>query len=298
MKEILRQTSRSFYLTLRLLPRPVRADITLGYLLARATDAVADASAADPERKLEMLRAARDDLGREAITGYAPETWAALQRHPAESRLLAALPALWRRMHGLDTPARERLAIVMGHILEGQIFDLERFTPGAAPLTGEELERYTYLVAGSVGEFWTELCAERLRRFAGEPSGVMLAWARHYGQALQLVNILRDRRADAALGRIYMREEDVPRWIARARAWLDEGARYCAALYSGRLRCATLLPILLGLRTLTLVETRPLTPCKVPRAETRKWVRHSLAAWWSAKAVERLVRKARVRAGQ
>ena len=294
-KEILRRTSRSFYLTIRLLPRAVRDDIALAYLLARATDTIADTATAPGGVRRHLLRAARESLGRAEIAGYDAAAWAGRHRDVAERSLLLALPDLWRRMGERDESARRPMITVMGSILEGQIFDLERFTPEAAPLTGEELERYTYLVAGSVGEFWTDLCAARLGHFSNEPHKLMGARARHYGQGLQLVNILRDRRMDAALGRVYVPPGEVGPWMEQARRWLQDGADYCAALRSGRLRYATLLPALLGWRTLVLTEAQPasvITPAKVPRRELRQWMRRALPVWWSATSVAGLARRA------
>jgi farnesyl-diphosphate farnesyltransferase len=291
-KEILRRTARSFYLTIRLLPRAVRDDVALAYLLARATDTIADASSAPLGQRLELLRAARASLGSPSIAGYDPGAWDRWQRETAERVLLGSLPGLWTRL-------RERgdglIAGVLDRILEGQIFDLERFGPDAAPLDEAELERYTYLVAGSVGEFWTDLCAVRLGNFANDPIDLMRQRGRHYGQALQLVNILRDRRMDAALGRVYITEAQAGRWTQQARAWLGEGAHYCAALRSGRLRYATLLPALLGWRTLSLVAAQPsgmLTPAKVSRGELRQWLRRAWPVWWSRTAVASVTRKA------
>jgi farnesyl-diphosphate farnesyltransferase len=291
-REILRRTSRTFYLTIRLLPRAVRDDVALAYLLARATDTIADTSTAAEARRVEILRAARASLGHSAIAGYHADDWMRQQRDPAEQQLLSELPALWQRMHAL--PDR-RIQAVLDKILEGQIFDLERFGPEALPLDDAELERYTYLVAGSVGEFWTDLCAAQLGNFARDPIDTMRQRARHYGQALQLVNILRDRRMDAALGRLYITVEDAPRWTEQARVWLGEGAEYCAALHSGRQRYATLLPALLGWRTLALSSkqsTSFLTPVKVPRAEVKRWMRRALPVWWSAGAVARVAHRA------
>ncbi len=291
-REILRRTSRTFYLTIRLLPRPVRDDVALAYLLARATDTIADTSTAAEGQRVELLRAARASLEHSAISGYRADDWMRQQRDPAERQLLSELPTLWQRMH--VSPDR-RISAVLDKILEGQIFDLERFSPGAPPLDDAELERYTYLVAGSVGEFWTDLCATRLGDFARDPIEMMRQRARHYGQALQLVNILRDRRMDAALGRVYVTAEDVARWTEQARVWLGEGAEYCAALHSGRLRYATLLPALLGWRTLALTSKQSpslLTPAKVPRAEVKRWMRRALPVWWSAKSVSALARRA------
>lgn len=288
---LLERTSRSFYLTLRLLPRAVRGDASLGYLLARATDTIADTSTHPVGRRADMLRAAAGSLHRHAVEGYDPADWSAAQGDPAEASLLAGLPALWGRLAARPAASRERLVRVMGRILEGQIFDLEHFAPGGAPLSDEELERYTFLVAGSVGEFWTELCADELRDFSRAPAEAMRARGRRYGQALQLVNILRDRRMDAALGRVYVREEDVPRCAAQARDGLAESVSYCTDLRPGRLRYATLLPALLGWRTLALETSRAhgtITPVKVPRAEVRLWMQRALPVWWSAAAVRRV----------
>src|SRR5207245_8995081 len=58
---LLRQVSRSFYLSLAVLPRPLREPIGLAYLLARAADTVADTGLirrADRLDHLETLRRA------------------------------------------------------------------------------------------------------------------------------------------------------------------------------------------------------------------------------------------------
>lgn len=293
--ELLRRVSRSFYLTIRLLPGAMRNDVSLAYLLARGADTVADSPGGEPEKCLEVLKAARASLVRPEIAGYRAQEWAELQRDPADRRLLEAWPDLWRRMAARTGHDRDRLQVVLGHILDGQIFDQERFGGDRPPLTSDELERYTYLVAGSVGEFWTDLGFARLGNFSPETPETMRSMGRHYGQGLQLVNILRDRRMDAAMGRVYVDAADVAHWRGRARVWLEEGARYCAALSSGRVRYACLLPALLGWRTLALVESHPaefLAPAKVPRIEVRRWMWRALAAWWSPGAVARLAREA------
>lgn len=286
--ELLRRTSRSFYLTIRLLPRCLRSDVTLAYLLARATDTIADTSTAPAEQRMDLLSAARSSLRQGRLESYDPQTWIRFQRDPSEAALLERLPDLWATMQACDASARTLIADLMDRILEGQIFDLARFHEGAGPLTADELERYTYLVAGSVGEFWHELCRIKLGDYDTDTPEVMKSRARHYGQALQLVNIIRDRNMDHALGRIYLPSDDVPSAARQAREWLGEGTDYCAAVRSGRLRYATLLPALFGFRTLNLCAAQPsgmLTPVKVPRAEVRRWMRHALPVWWSSASV-------------
>lgn len=292
---LLRRVARSFHLTIRMLPAAMRGDVSLAYLLARAADTIADCSPAEPGARAGLLRSARSSLEEPGIRGYRPEEWAALQRSPAEKQLLREWPGLWRRMHARPEPDRMRLQTVLGHILDGQIFDLERFVEGAPPLRLEELDRYTYLVAGSVGEFWTDLGFARIRRFAREAPARMRELGRNYGQGLQLVNILRDNRMDAAIGRVYLAPDEIPQRIVQARRFLQDGAAYCASLHGGRLRYATVLPALLGWRTLALLESHPsdlLTPAKVSRVEMRRWMWRALAVWWSPRSVGRLAARA------
>jgi len=47
------------FFTIRLLPRAVREPIALGYLLARASDSIADTSGAEVERRIEALQQLR-----------------------------------------------------------------------------------------------------------------------------------------------------------------------------------------------------------------------------------------------
>jgi len=83
--------------------------------------------------------------------------------------------------------------------------------------------------------------------------------------------------------------------MAQARSWLAEGVEYCADLRSGRLRYATLLPALLGWRTLALsAQQTPglLTPVKVPRHEVGRWMRRAIPVWWSTDRVSTLAAEA------
>ena len=92
-------------------------------------------------------------------------------------------------------------------ITEGQAWDLRRFAGESVVrlLEDEELETYAYQVAGSVGEFWTEigfLCSDE--GFSRENRSTLRKWGANYGKGLQLVNILRDVPEDLASGRCYL----------------------------------------------------------------------------------------------
>ncbi|HEY1583141.1 MAG TPA: squalene/phytoene synthase family protein, partial [Chthoniobacterales bacterium] len=102
-----------------------------------------------------------------------------------------------------------------------------------------------------------------------------------YGEGLQLINVLRDRTADAAIGRVYLPAEELARsslesvfarWLEKAEEKTSTGIDYCVALTNWRVRYATLLPALIGARTIALLRAAgPVAgKVKVSRKEVRR----------------------------
>src|SRR5207237_3206783 len=56
LTDLLKEVSRSFYLTLRVLPAEIRPQISLAYLLARATDTIADTKAVPRAKRIFALQ--------------------------------------------------------------------------------------------------------------------------------------------------------------------------------------------------------------------------------------------------
>ena len=254
IRKLLRDHARTFALTLRLLPCELREPLSLAYLLARASDTVADAARIPHERRLAIL----EELALTIDEG-SPSLW-----HPeigsdelsvSERELIAALPDLIGQME-LQS-ARAELLPLWRTIVEGQIFDLQRFGHGASSLSREELDRYCWLVAGSVGETWAWMVARRDSRVGSKELGEMSALAISYGKGLQLLNILRDRAEDREMGRVYIEEHQVPELMGQAVAWLDEGCRYCRRLRPGLIRYATEIPSRLALKTIQRMRKSP-----------------------------------------
>ena len=95
---------------------------------------------------------------------------------------------------------------------------LERFPPEMADRIGAldtraDLDRYTHLNAGCVGEFWTDMVVAHRPRCAGGICPRMRARGARFGQGLQLINVLRDLPRDLRIGRCYL-----PRLGARRRS--------------------------------------------------------------------------------
>src|SRR5580704_8373363 len=93
LNDLLQATSRSFYLTLRVLPARVRPQIGLAYLLARTTDTIADTELVPPAQRLDALQKLRERiLGQSS----APLNFGELARQqglPAEKLLLEKVEA-------------------------------------------------------------------------------------------------------------------------------------------------------------------------------------------------------------
>jgi farnesyl-diphosphate farnesyltransferase len=229
LRELLKQTSRTFHKTLRILPSAVRPQISLAYLLARTTDTIADTELVPVEQRLQALQKLRERI---QGTGNAPLNFGELARQqasPAERLLLENVESTLTELRRLSDPDLRLVRTVLDTITSGQELDLRRFAtvesalqragkkPSAEPQpvialqTDAELDDYTYRVAGCVGEFWTDMCIQHLFRL---PELEDLMWSSEFknlgvrfGKGLQLVNILRDLPADLRKGRCYLPAE-------------------------------------------------------------------------------------------
>jgi farnesyl-diphosphate farnesyltransferase len=294
--ELLKSVSRSFYLSLRFLPREMREPVSLGYLLARFSDTLADAPGLPEAERLVWLKELRGIVqGRRERFGKNPGVIADQLTHEGERVLVTRADELIGAYRSLDAAPREHLLEVLVTILEGQIWDLNAFTDHPfACRTAEDLLRYTYWVAGSVGEFWTKTAFTVLGdRFArpGE-AAAMLTSGRRLGQALQLTNILRDLHEDLPRGRCYLPVDELKaagwsgegmptakvirpvfeRWIGVCRGFLEEADGYITELREPRVRFCTRLPRLLAGKTIDLLAEagaeRVLNErIKIPRSE-------------------------------
>jgi farnesyl-diphosphate farnesyltransferase len=271
--QLLKGVSRSFYLSIRFLPSRIRPAIALGYLLARASDTVADANslaAADRLKILNQLRAQLFTTDPSLQRGL--KECAEHQLDGAERQLLERVEEILACARRLPQSDQNLLLEVLGRIMRGQILDIERFELASslrALRSSEELEEYIYLVAGSVGEFWTKLCLQNWTRYSRVDGEKIVTLGTEYGKGLQLVNILRDYAQDVRLGRSYLPvvgavSEDIKvaeplfqGWRTVAQRYLEAGAQYVRTIRPIRVRFACALPVLIGIETLSKMKTVP-----------------------------------------
>lgn len=264
LDDLLVKTSRTFALSIPALEEPTRREVTLAYLLFRIADTLEDATDWPRQRKLDELAAFGDLLRRRegADAGALAARW--LDAPPVGNagylELLSELPAVMAAFEALGEPARgqvrthtlrtvERMSGFVGRAHAERGVELHEVT---------ELREYCYAVAGIVGEMLTELfllgcpgletVATALRRRAPR-----------FGEALQLVNILKDSATDAREGRRYLPQAvDRGQVFALARGDLAQARDYVLDLQRhgaprGMVQF-TALPVLLARATLDRVE--------------------------------------------
>src|ERR1017187_7048915 len=103
MTDLLRDVSRSFYLTLRVIPKTIRPQIGLAYLLARTTDTIADTELVSLEKRLELLRALRERILENKASPIDFGELARRQHLPAERLLLEKCEASLALLHTLSS---------------------------------------------------------------------------------------------------------------------------------------------------------------------------------------------------
>lgn len=208
-----KRVARTFAIACKLLPRALRDDVYLLYLVFRTLDDLVDTGDPGAEQRIAAV-----------------EAWCAGE--PATSREARLLAELERR-HPIP---RATLA----DFCAGMRDDLR----GVAIATEVELDTYCYRVAGTVGAVMAAVLG------ATDPAAPHHASA--LGRAMQRTNILRDIDEDLAAGRVYLARETLERlgWatvppptqreallrdqIARADELYDVGMAGIALLPCGR----------------------------------------------------------------
>lgn len=298
---LLEKTSRTFALSIPLLPEPTRREVMVAYLLFRIADTFEDSSAWPRESRVEaleqfcgLLQSADAPPDPRLPACWSAEAnrlgayWASEMpvSHDGYRELLEDTPHVLDEYAGLNAEAR---GLVHRHTVRTALgmagFVADTDDEGCLQLqTLRDLRDYCYVVAGIVGEMLTELFL--LGRGSLAHLGPFLRErSRAFGEGLQLVNILKDSATDIREGRAY-----IPAGVDRAEVFslarrdLEAASEYTLALQGAGavegLVAFNALPVRLAWATLDRVE-REGPGAKISREEVWEIVadlRRSLAA--------------------
>jgi len=325
---LLEETSRSFFLTLRILPYSIRKQVGLLYLLARVADTIADSKTGQVDLLLEALESWDNATSEDHKIMTDISHLATLQSNPAEERLLRNLEIPLNAFKTISNNDRIHMRRCLKIIIGGQTLDLKRFGPAndsddvSSLRSKEELDDYAYRVAGSVGEFWTSMTLAHLVSVDGPTSEKMFELGIRFGKALQMINILRDIPEDLAFGRCYIPLEQLKEinlepielrdasnyetfnpvyqsLLDITQGHLDAAEQYILMLPKRqiRLRIACLLPVLIGQKTVNLLRTSNVLDAservKVPRKIVKTLMIRSMFSTIIPGGTRRLLKKNR-----
>jgi farnesyl-diphosphate farnesyltransferase len=263
LQDLLTKTSRTFALNIPLLPEPTRCEVTVAYLLFRIADTLEDATEWPQSRKLAELDRFASILRRpdDGTAVRLASQWidAPPCEHEGYLELLAELPFVLRVTASLSPESQELVRAHTLRTIDGMSSFLAREDGTELRLRDvKDLQAYCYAVAGIVGEMLTELFLKD-RDHMRSVAPVLRGLAPTFGEALQLVNILKDSAWDTGEGRHFLPvESETAEVFALAREDLGKASRYVLLLDQASaprgVVAFTALPLLLAGATIDRVE--------------------------------------------
>jgi farnesyl-diphosphate farnesyltransferase len=325
-REILPAVSRTFALSIRLLPGELGAAVRCSYLICRIADTIEDETSLTAEDKatlFDMLALAFDDVdAAEQLTRRASP----LRCEPADSRLIHHTDIVFAAFRGLSPRTREHVRRWVREMIAGMRKFVLAYPRGVRIQSLDEYKEYCYYVAGTVGYLLTDLWHEHSRSIGAREHAFLRQRCRNFAEALQTVNILRDVVRDAERENAIYIPEELLRAHGSAQstilapdrakenhaafgaliqlAWrdLDQATAYLLAIprraVAIRLSCA--LPLLFAYATLRDLARRPSAIArrevvKISRSEVKSLTVLSLLGVLSNRALAALVERTRTR---
>ncbi|NNM03630.1 MAG: squalene/phytoene synthase family protein [Gemmatimonadetes bacterium] len=311
LEEVLRATSRTFAIGIEGLPRPLRDEMRIAYLILRVSDYLEDNTTLHPEEKGGLL-----DSWAQVLEGSPPPRelleHLGSTRDPSPDAMAAHhASAIIHALQGLSTPAQQA---IRKHTRDSTLGMARWVRRGPVIHDESDLDDYMHEVAGRVGYLITDLFARVSPRVAGEQEE-MTALGREFGLALQTVNIVRGIPSDIQRGWFFVPRDLLPESVHSGEAFLAEAnqdlalrtldhlldkasrhfeaaERYITLLprFQAKMRYFCLLPFFFGVRTVALSRGNQdvlISEVKLDRAEVRSIAAQSKLWGWSNRWIRR-----------
>ncbi|HKO16957.1 MAG TPA: squalene/phytoene synthase family protein [Gemmatimonadaceae bacterium] len=196
-RDILPSVSRTFALSIRVLPGALGRAVLVAYLLCRIADTVEDAPGLSAERKsalLDSMLACFDD----AAEGEAfPARTAEIDGDPGHARLTRHANLVFLEFSALPAGSRAHVRRWVTEMVTGMRTFVLRYPQGIRIQSLDEYREYCYYVAGTVGYMLTDLWHEHWPIISDARHAALRERCRAFAEALQTVNILKDVARDA-----------------------------------------------------------------------------------------------------
>ena len=212
---MLPKVSRTFAICIRLLPRELEHSILIAYLLCRIADTIEDTTDLNRNDKRRLLAHFSRCLQPEGPNGD-PLREAFSNFHNDDEKLARETDTVLREFHRLANhqqlairPWVEEMCAGMAEFIDGPTADSTDCVTSLDTI--DDLERYCYYVAGTVGHMLTEIFGLVQPPILETKLARMRSLATSFGLGLQLTNIIKDVADDRRRGHNY-----VPRQLCLA----------------------------------------------------------------------------------
>jgi len=211
---LLKNTSRSLYLSVQALPPKIRPAFGIAYLLCRYADTIADTELLPAARRIywierfpQLVQEQNPKEEKQLISEISGQA-----ENPYEAQLIEHLSDCLQVYNQIGKTQKTFILEVVRAVCEGMKIDLsyfphENFSVPKAFERDEDLAHYCRLMGGKPGRFWSQLIYHTAKIPLEEEQFYKLG--EHIGDALQIVNILRDSPKDFQLGRCYFPQSDL-----------------------------------------------------------------------------------------
>ncbi len=205
----LKEVSRTFYPSIRILPKDLHFYVGHSYLICRLLDTIEDSYDITVEVKKKALDKAVKCIRNSAAfpdnNNIFADIAATSDIKPFEKIILENAFNVFECIETFPEDVREHIRNWTVEMAEGmKKYAFGSDNPKVQLSTVEELEEYTYYVAGTVGELLSRLFTLDRFKVCKEKSAVMFENGVSFGKALQYVNIIKDSREDFTEGRCFI----------------------------------------------------------------------------------------------
>jgi farnesyl-diphosphate farnesyltransferase len=303
INEILKDVSRSLYLSINIFPYPIKSVMGIGYIICRAADTIIDCPNIDSEFKyktIKLFHKIESAKVRKELSDIMEESSSKIKNRK-EKPLMNCMADIFDFYASLPKVYRDMVTEIVDGVAHGMEIDILSFPfknkTISALKTDASLEKYCAYIGGAPGVFWAKLYGRTLsEKNVKIENSLQIEYAKSIGEGLQITNILKDMAHDLRMGRCYIPQEDlnsvnlnpelllnpiskkslepiISKWIIWAVNKLDVSEKFLAAIPKKEfaMRAAMVWPVYWAMDTLSEVANgNPLDSAAAPKIKRSK----------------------------
>ncbi|MBU4487263.1 MAG: squalene/phytoene synthase family protein [Candidatus Delongbacteria bacterium] len=326
----LKEVSRTFYPSIKVLPSDLCCYVGHSYLLCRLLDTIEDAYDIPAEEKKDILNKAIECIKDPMKFDRSNDVFSALADKSDikeyEKIILRNSFHIFECIETFPENVRKSIRTWTVEMAEGmKKYSFGTDNPKVQLSTMSELEEYTYYVAGTVGKLLSELYTDAKYKIPKEKIELMEKNSIAFGKALQYVNIIKDSRMDFKEGRCFIPKDILDKYscsfeefkdsgntekirkiylelIIKAEEYLDNSVEYTGAIpvRLWRIRLFCIWPVTLAYKTLTGLKNnlddfiKDNSTYKISRTEVKSVLKNGYIAAFSNWYFKKMIKKNKI----